>query len=61
MSPTLKLVPPYRIFIWSEENQASFEAPHVHVSRGSPGKPGYREAEIWLGPPVVVKASGNYL
>jgi hypothetical protein len=60
LSPTLKRVGPYRIFIWSEENRASFEPPHVHVSRGSVGRPGYQEAEMWLGPPVAVKESGTY-
>ena len=60
MSPTLKRVPPYRIFIWSEENQASFEDLHVHVGRGRQGSPGYMEAEIWLGPPVAIKDPGNY-
>jgi hypothetical protein len=60
LSPTLLRVPPYRLFIWSEENQASFEAPHVHVARGTVGRSGYLEAEIWLGPPVAVKRPGGY-
>ncbi len=60
MSPTLKRVGKYRIFIWSEENQASFEDPHVHVAEGTKGRPGYKEAEIWLGPPVAEKDNGDY-
>jgi hypothetical protein len=60
LSPTQLRVPPYRIFIWSEENQASFEAPHVHVAKGRVGRSGYLEAEIWLGPPVAVKQAGGY-
>lgn len=53
LSPTIKRVGKYRIFIWSEENQARFEDPHVHVSDRTRGKPDYREAKFWLGPPVA--------
>jgi hypothetical protein len=60
MSPTLKRVGKYRIFIYSEENKASFELPHVHVSVGSIGAPGYQEAEIWLGPPISEKANEGF-
>jgi hypothetical protein len=60
LSPTIKRVGKYRIFIWSEENQASFEDPHVHVSDRTRGMPDYREAEFWLGPPVAEKANEGY-
>ena len=60
MSPTIKRVGRYRIFIYSEENRASFEKPHVHVSVGTKGAPGYQEAEVWLGPPVSEKANEGF-
>ena len=51
--PTVHRFGPYRFYFYSEENQASFEAPHIHVASG-PGR-----AVFWL-EPVSLRSSWGY-
>ena len=51
--PTVHRFGPYRFYFYSEENRASFEAPHIHVA-SSEGR-----AVFWL-EPVSLRVNRGY-
>jgi hypothetical protein len=51
--PTVHRFGPYRFFFYSRENQASFEAPHIHIASGD------GRAVFWL-EPVSLRMNWGY-
>ena len=51
--PTVLRFGPYRFYFYSQENRASFEAPHIHVASAS------GRAVFWL-EPVSLRINRGY-
>jgi Domain of unknown function (DUF4160) len=51
--PTVHRFGPYRFYFYSQENRASFEAPHIHVASSD------RRAVFWL-EPVSLRTNWGY-
>ena len=51
--PTVHRFGPYRFYFYSQENRASFEASHIHVSSGE------MRAVFWL-EPVSLRVNRGY-